>query len=294
MKSPTLGQKAMETSSRAAEKVKYFIDQVDARIHEYDHEIQEIVKRYKEKYHREVEDLKQHIEETKKGVKVRQEGSLQHIKDSYQRMKTEAQSLSELHLEPVKRKIIEIKADSISYSDEVGRKLQDAKLELQELFEKTRLAVKNFKDTDKNFMVKPAHTSNEKYYHSKTLSQLTFEEAINRITRELKNEGFGILTEIDIKATLKEKLEVDFYNYRILGACNPQYAYKALQVEDKIGTMLPCNVIVQEKHKGTVEISAVDPVASMQAIENQFLADIAKEIRDKLIRAVDNVGPISE
>jgi uncharacterized protein (DUF302 family) len=94
------------------------------------------------------------------------------------------------------------------------------------------------------------------------------------------------LTEIDIKATLKKKLDVDFYNYKILGACNPAFAYKALQAEDKIGTMLPCNVIVQEKVAGQVEVSAVDPVASMQAIENKELADIASEIRKKLQKII--------
>ena len=127
------------------------------------------------------------------------------------------------------------------------------------------------------------------YYYSKTINQLTFEQAIDRITEELKKEGFGILTEIDIQSTLKDKLGVDFYSYKILGACNPQYAYKALQAENNIGAMLPCNVIVQEKQKGTVDISAVDPIASMQAVENPSLEDIAKEIRDKLIRAVDSV-----
>jgi len=280
----------METSSKSAEKIKHFIDQVDAKIQEYDHEIEEIVKRYKEKYYREVEDFKQHVEETKKEVKVKQEGSLQQIKDAYQRMKTEAQSLSENQLEPIKRKIVEIKADSISYTHEVERELQEVKQEIQGLLEKAKLAVKNFKDTDDNLMERPTDASGMKYYYSKTLNQVSFEEAINRITSELKNEGFGILTEIDIKSTLKKKLDVDMYNYRILGACNPSFAHKALQAEDKIGTMLPCNVIVQEKHKGTVEISAVDPIASMRAIENQSLAEIAKDVRGKLIRAVDKVS----
>ena len=105
----------------------------------------------------------------------------------------------------------------------------------------------------------------------------------------LKAEGFGILTEIDIKATLKKKLDVDFYNYKILGACNPPFAYKALLAENKIGTMLPCNVIVQEKEAGQVEVSAVDPVASMQAVENEELAGIAKEIRNKLRKIIDNL-----
>jgi uncharacterized protein (DUF302 family) len=119
------------------------------------------------------------------------------------------------------------------------------------------------------------------YYFSKTITG-TFENAIQKVTDALKTEGFGILTEIDIKATLKKKLNVDFYNYKILGACNPPFAYKALLTEDKIGTMLPCNVIVQEKLQGQVEISAVDPAASMLAIENDDLREIANEIRVKL------------
>lgn len=125
-----------------------------------------------------------------------------------------------------------------------------------------------------------------KYYHSKLLVNVTFDEAIQKVTEALKEEGFGILTEIDIKATLKIKLDVDFYNYKILGACNPSFAYKALQAEDKIGTMLPCNVIVQEKVAGTIEVSAVDPIASMQAIENNELNEIAKEISTKLQKAI--------
>jgi len=120
------------------------------------------------------------------------------------------------------------------------------------------------------------------YYINKTLKGISFEEGIDRITATLKNEGFGILTEIDLKATLKKKLDVDLYNYKILGACNPPYAYKALQAEDKIGTMLPCNVIVQEKVKGEIEISAVDPIESMQAIKNANLGALAHEIRAKL------------
>lgn len=120
------------------------------------------------------------------------------------------------------------------------------------------------------------------YYINKTLKNISFEEGIERITEALKTEGFGILTEIDLKATLKKKLDVDFYNYKILGACNPGFAHKALQSEDKIGTMLPCNVIVQEKNPGEIEISAVDPMASMQAIENPELGSLAGEVRQKL------------
>lgn len=123
------------------------------------------------------------------------------------------------------------------------------------------------------------------YYFNKTIPD-SFENAIQKVTTGLKTEGFGILTEIDIKDTLKKKLNVDFYNYKILGACNPPFAYKALLAEDKIGTMLPCNVIVQEKMPGQVEVSAVDPLASMQAIENKELNDIANEIRAKLQRVI--------
>lgn len=127
------------------------------------------------------------------------------------------------------------------------------------------------------------------YYINKTLKGISFEEGIEKISEALKTEGFGILTEIDLKATLKKKLDVDFYNYKILGACNPHFAYKALQAEDKIGTMLPCNVIVQEKTKGEIEISAVDPMASMQAVENQNLGGLAKEVKKKLENCIDKI-----
>jgi len=125
------------------------------------------------------------------------------------------------------------------------------------------------------------------YYFSKK-SALGFEEAIEKVTEALKSEGFGILTEIDVKETLKKKLNVDFRPYRILGACNPPFAYQALQVEDKVGIILPCNVIVQEKENG-VEIAAVDPVASMQAIDNPKLGEIAGEIRQRLQRVIDSL-----
>ena len=126
------------------------------------------------------------------------------------------------------------------------------------------------------------------YYFSKTIND-SFENAIVKVTEALKEEGFGILTEIDLKATLKKKLDVDFYNYTILGACNPSFAYKALLAEDKIGTMLPCNVIVQEKVKGQIEVSAVDPAASMQAVENAELGEIATEIRDSLQKVINTL-----
>lgn len=126
------------------------------------------------------------------------------------------------------------------------------------------------------------------YFFSKKVS-MNFENAMSRITEELKKEGFGILTEIDVKATLKKKLDVDFQKYIILGACNPAFAYKALQAEPHIGTMLPCNVIVQELADGQVEVAAVDPLASMQAIQNQELQAIAKEIQLKLKRVIDQL-----
>ncbi|WP_367755261.1 DUF302 domain-containing protein [Flavobacterium sp. WC2430] len=126
------------------------------------------------------------------------------------------------------------------------------------------------------------------YYFSKTITD-SFENAIQKVTEALKSEGFGILTEIDLKATLKKKLDVDFYNYTILGACNPPFAYQALLAEDKIGTMLPCNVILQEKVAGQIEVSAVDPAASMQAVENDKLAGIATEIRDRLKKVIEQL-----
>jgi uncharacterized protein (DUF302 family) len=127
-----------------------------------------------------------------------------------------------------------------------------------------------------------------KYYHEKKLKNISFDEAIIKVTDALKEEGFGILTEIDIKETLKKKLGEDFRPYRILGACNPPFAYKALLAEGKIGAMLPCNVIVQQLEDG-VEVAAVDPVASMQAVENKALEEIASEIRDKLRSVIDSL-----
>jgi len=125
------------------------------------------------------------------------------------------------------------------------------------------------------------------YYYSKTV-RTGFDEAVSGIKQALKEEGFGILTEIDVKDTLKKKLDVEFRNYRILGACNPPFAYKALQAEDKIGTMLPCNVVVQETADGGVEVAAIDPVASMQAIGNPNLRRIAEAIGQKLKKIIQN------
>ncbi len=127
------------------------------------------------------------------------------------------------------------------------------------------------------------------YNFSTHIKGKTFDEAVLATTEALKEEGFGVLTEIDMKATLKEKLGVDFYNYKILGACNPPLAYKALQSEDKIGTMLPCNVIVQERESGTIEIAAVDPAASMQAVKNDQLISVAKTVQDKLKNVINNI-----
>jgi uncharacterized protein (DUF302 family) len=123
-------------------------------------------------------------------------------------------------------------------------------------------------------------------YYFNTVLDCSFEEAIARVTDELKQEGFGILSEIDVQATLKKKLDVDFKKYTILGACNPPFAYQALQTEEKIGTMLPCNVIVLEKDNGRIEIAAVDPIASMQAIANPQLQDIADQIQAKLKKVI--------
>lgn len=124
------------------------------------------------------------------------------------------------------------------------------------------------------------------YYFSKKVL-MNFEEAIARVTEELRKEGFGILTEIDVKATLKKKF--DFHKYAILGACNPSFAYKAVQAEPHIGTMLPCNVIIQELVDGKVEVAAVDPLASMLSIQNQDLQAIAKGIQLKLKRVINQL-----
>ncbi len=117
-----------------------------------------------------------------------------------------------------------------------------------------------------------------------------FEDAVDKITNALKSEGFGILTEIDIQSTLKNKLAVDFRKYKILGACNPPFAYQALLKEDKIGAMLPCNVIVQELEGGNIEVAAVDPIASMIGVENPELEEIALEIKERLTKAVKSIS----
>ena len=126
------------------------------------------------------------------------------------------------------------------------------------------------------------------YYFSKTM-EVDFDTPIEKVTEELKKEGFGVLTQIDVQETLKKKLDVDFRKYEILGACNPQFAYEALKAEEKIGTMLPCNVIVQQHENGKVEISAVDPVASMMAIKNDSLRNVALQVQEKLSRVIDTL-----
>ena len=126
-------------------------------------------------------------------------------------------------------------------------------------------------------------------YYFNTVLECSFDDAIERVTDELKREGFGILSEIDVQAALKKKLNVDFKKYKILGACNPPYAYQALQVEEKIGTMLPCNVIVLEKEDGRIEVAAIDPIASMQAIANPQLQDTADQVQAKLKNIIESL-----
>ncbi len=126
------------------------------------------------------------------------------------------------------------------------------------------------------------------YYFTKTVN-MGFDEAIARVTEVLKQAGFGVLTDIDVRATMKKKLDVDFRPYRILGACNPPFAHQALLAEDKIGTMLPCNVIVQEHAAGVVEVSAVDPVASMAAVQNAALGEVAGIVRARLQKVIESL-----
>jgi uncharacterized protein (DUF302 family) len=126
------------------------------------------------------------------------------------------------------------------------------------------------------------------YYFSKTIN-VSYEEAIKQVTEALKAQGFGVISEIHMHEKLKEKLNVDFKRYPILGACNPPFAYKALQAEDKIGTMLPCNVLVIEQGENNIEIAAVNPIASMQAITNPALGDVAKQVTDKLKTMIDSL-----
>ena len=126
------------------------------------------------------------------------------------------------------------------------------------------------------------------YYFSKTLTT-SFDEAVRRTTEALKREGFGIITEIDVKDTFKKRINVDFRSYRILGACNPGLAYEALQIEDKVGTMLPCNVVVQDIDGSQTEVAAIDPVASMQAIDNPRLKQAAERVQAKLKKVIESL-----
>ncbi|AVR46841.1 hypothetical protein C7S20_17120 [Christiangramia fulva] len=127
-----------------------------------------------------------------------------------------------------------------------------------------------------------------KYYNVKKVKG-SFEEVIEKTKKELEKEGFGVLTEINVNETFKKKLDIDFRKYRILGACNAPYAHKALTAEDKVGTMLPCNVIVQETDAGEVEVAAINPIASMMAIDNEKLKPIAEEIKNKLDKVIKNL-----
>ena len=132
----------------------------------------------------------------------------------------------------------------------------------------------------------PSEAKMAKYYFNKTV-ELSFEDAVARVTEELKKEGFGVLTEIDVAATMKKKLDVDFRPYKILGACNPTFAYKALSAEPHIGIYLPCNVIVQDAGDGKTDVAAVDPFVAMSRVENPALEPVASEIRARLQRVIE-------
>jgi uncharacterized protein (DUF302 family) len=128
------------------------------------------------------------------------------------------------------------------------------------------------------------------YYFNKVLKNQDFDAVIGKVCEELKNNGFGVLTEIDVKATLKKKIDVDFRKYRILGACNPTFAHKALCTEPHIGVFLPCNVIVQENDDGDIEVSAVDPMASMMSVENDSLGEVATEVQQMMKKVIDHLA----
>ena len=126
------------------------------------------------------------------------------------------------------------------------------------------------------------------YYFSKKING-SFDEIHERVLASLKQDGFGVLTEIDVQQTLKKKLGVDFRRYLILGACNPPFAYQALRAEDKIGTMLPCNVIIQEQEEDVIEVAAIDPIASMQAVDNPGLYPVAVKVQEMLKQVVERI-----
>ena len=129
-----------------------------------------------------------------------------------------------------------------------------------------------------------------KYYFNIALGRVSFDDAVTKVMAGLKEEGFGIISDIDMKETLKKKIDVDFRKYRILGACNPSLAYNAIQKEGKIGLMLPCNVVVEENENGEIEASIIDPVASMMAIENSELGEVADKVRSKLKKVAENLS----
>ena len=128
------------------------------------------------------------------------------------------------------------------------------------------------------------------FFIAKKINSGTFEDLDRKIREELKNEGFGVITEIDIKKTFKEKIDVEFRNYKILGACNPAFAHKALIAEDKIGTFLPCNVVIQESPQGGLEVMAFDPASAMMELDNPELSKLSIEIREKLIKVLDELN----
>lgn len=128
------------------------------------------------------------------------------------------------------------------------------------------------------------------YYFSKVLKNTSYTEALEQVAIELKKEGFGVLTEIDMKETLKNKIDVDFKKYKILGACNPKFAHKALQLEDKVGMFLPCNIVVEEHENGDVEVSAIDPVTAMISVSNRAIESLATDVRQALVRVINNMG----
>jgi len=127
------------------------------------------------------------------------------------------------------------------------------------------------------------------YYHAREFSDRSYEEMLEAVPAALKKEGFGVLTEIDVAAVMKKKLDKDLRPYKILGACNPEFAFQALSKENKIGTMLPCNVVVQQLESGNVEVAVVDPMGSMQAVQNEGLAEIASEVQEKLKKVLEDL-----
>ncbi|MEW6652165.1 MAG: DUF302 domain-containing protein [Bacteroidota bacterium] len=126
------------------------------------------------------------------------------------------------------------------------------------------------------------------YYNSIT-TIYSFDETLLKVSEELKKEGFGVLTEIDVQETLKNKLNVDFRRYKILGACNPAFAYKALQLEENLGVLLPCNIVIQERKDNSIQVSAINPIETMHAVKNEALSKVATEVNEKLNRVLNNL-----